>query len=83
MGMTAKVWTLFDCPRCHKAIAALDRRRRKVTCHSLENLVSGEEPDLDAMTQLSICGGIAPLVFLDGRFLSPEEINALISEEEA
>ena len=81
MGMTAIVWTLRDCPTCEAVIFALKQRHRKVTRLSLEKLASGEEPDIDAMAHLAMTGGVAPIVFIDGRFLESDEINALISKE--
>jgi hypothetical protein len=82
MGMTAVLWTLPDCDRCTRAIGALERQHRKVTRLSLQKLISGEEPDIDAMAHLSMTGSPAPLVFLDGRFLEPGEVDALIRREE-
>lgn len=78
MGMTAIVWTLPECPKCESVISELRQRHRKITRLSLEKLASGEEPDIDAMAHLAMTGGAAPIVFIDGRFLEPEEINQLI-----
>lgn len=79
MSMTATVWTLPDCPLCEKAIWVLEKRHRHVTRLSLEKLSKGEEPNVDAMAHLALTGGAAPLVFIDGRFLEPEEVDALIA----
>ena len=81
MGMTAIVWTLPECPKCEAVITELKRRHRKITRLSLEELSSGEEPDIDAMAHLAMTAGAAPIVFLDGRFLEPEEISALIGKK--
>ena len=66
-----------DCPKCEAVLAELKCRHRKVTRLSLEKLSKGEEPDVDAMAHLALTGGAAPLVFIDGRFLEPEEVEAL------
>lgn len=79
--MRATVWTLSECSKCEAVISELKRRHRKVTRLSLEKLSSGEEPDIDAMAHLAMTGGAAPIVFIDGRFLESDEINALISKE--
>ena len=78
MGMTAIVWALPECPKCESVIFELRQRHRNITRLSLEKLASGEEPDIDAMAHLAMTGGAAPIVFIDGRFLEPEEINQLI-----
>jgi hypothetical protein len=82
MNMTATVWTLPDCPKCEAVLDELKRRHRKITRLSLEKLARGDEPDVDAMAHLAMSGGAAPLVFVDGRFLEPEEIDALIAPKE-
>jgi hypothetical protein len=78
MSMTATVWTLPDCPKCDAVVAELKRRHRKVTRLSLEKLSKGEEPDVDAMAHLVLTGGAAPIVFVDGRFMEPEDVEALV-----
>ena len=76
--MTAVVWTLPDCPRCERVKQALRTGGVPVEVRDLRLLRSGEEPDVEAMTQLVMTGEEAPLVCIGGRFLDPEEIAGLM-----
>lgn len=82
-SMEAHIWTLPACTRCSKVVKALRGMGRKIIRHSVDKLRSGEEPDPVAMAALVIGGGIAPIVRIEGMFLDPDEVDALVEGEGA
>ena len=78
--MNVKIWTLENCPNCHRVIAALQADHQAVTELSLERLVRGMEPDADALAAYAMNDNLAPLVYLVDRFLNAAEVRALIKK---
>jgi len=78
--VATEVWTLPDCPRCEKVKAALRARGEEFTERDIGKLWAGEDRDVEAMVQLALQGGAAPLVRREGVFLKPGEVEALLAE---
>ena len=77
--MRIEVWMLPDCPRCHDAMAVLRAAGHEPAAQPIQALRSGETCDVDAMAQLVMTDGLAPMVRVNERFLESEEVDSLIS----
>jgi glutaredoxin len=76
--MHIEIWTLADCPRCEAAKNALRSAGLGYEERSLEALRKGEILDVDAMTEVVMRDGLAPMIRIDGRFLSDAEFEAML-----
>ena len=77
--MQVELWTLPGCPRCEEAKSALKTAGIEYVERDIEALQTGGIPDVDAMTNLVMCDGRAPMVRADGRFIDEREFEALLS----
>jgi glutaredoxin len=73
-----EVWTLPDCPECERVKADLRRAGIPFAERSLPRLRRGEILDVDAMTEVVMRDGKAPMVRVDGRFLNDDELTAFL-----
>lgn len=74
------VWTMEDCPRCEDFIDIIaDTDQYEI--RKLENLTNGKEPDVDALVHLMMIESVAPMVKIDEKFLSVEEVNAILERK--
>ena len=73
-----EVWTLPDCPDCEEVKAELRAVGIPFAERSLIKLRKGEILDVDAMTEVVMRDGKAPMVRVDGRFLSDDELTAFL-----
>lgn len=66
------IWTREGCEICHHVKMLLEEQR---TCYiderNADDLVSGGEPNLDAMAQLASQNMMLPVVQIDGEFVNP------------
>ena len=73
-----EVWTLPDCPDCERVKTELRAEGIPFAERSLLKLRKGEILDVDAMTEVVMRDGKAPMVRVDGRFLSDNELTAFL-----
>lgn len=73
-----EVWTLPDCPDCERVKVELRAAGIPFAERSLLKLRKGEILDVDAMTEVVMRDGKAPMVRVDGRFLSDNELTAFL-----
>lgn len=64
------IWTQEDCPLCARVKSILGEYEERPA----SDLVSGMEPDLDAMTALAMQNMELPLVKMDGAFVNVHEL---------
>lgn len=74
-----EIWTLADCPRCEEAKAALRKAGFNFIERSMEALRKGAILDIDAMAELAMRDGAAPLFRVDDRFISDTEFAAMMA----
>lgn len=77
-----ELWTLPDCPRCEKAGRRLREAGLPYALRSIEALRRGEIQDVDALAYLVLSDGQAPMIRVDGRFVTRAEFEDLLAEAE-
>jgi len=75
-----EVWTLPDCPTCEQVEADLTDAGIPFVKRSLIALRDCEITDDDAMAELILRDGAAPLIRVDGRFISVGQIQQYLQE---
>ncbi len=66
------LWTQDNCPVCERVKEVF--QGQDVEEHHAEDLIQGQEKDVDAMAQLAMQDMLVPVVMVDGEFIPPEEI---------
>ena len=82
MSLVIDVYTLESCGACKKLVEDLIAKGFEVLEHSVENevLMAMSEPFRSAVKgELEFRDGAVPLVYYNGKFLSEEEVGALLS----
>jgi glutaredoxin-related protein len=76
--MDIQIWTLENCPRCTAVKNALSKQEMDYTVLDMKALQKGDILDVDAMAQLVMTDGVAPMVRVGERFLDDDEIESLL-----
>lgn len=70
----ARVWSEADCPLCDKALQHLTAQGYEIEKKSASALITGKEPDMDALVQLTLQTMSLPIIELDGNFIHPGDL---------
>lgn len=70
----AVIWSDSDCPLCDRAFAHLLEEGYSVEKKDVNKLMSGEDPNTDAMVQLTLQSMSLPIIELNGNFIRPGDL---------
>lgn len=72
-----KIWGNTECMECQRVKEYF--ADQGYDYYDVSTLVSGENPDLEAMTQLTFQDMRLPLVMVDGEWIDPAEIKTKVA----
>jgi len=73
-----EIWSIDNCPKCEIVKHYLKSMKLTFTEKSLEGLKSGKTKDEEALVELAINDGAAPLIRYEGNFVTESELKMLL-----
>ena len=73
-----EIWTTSGCQRSEEAKTALQKAGFSFVERSLKALRCGDILDVDALVEFAMRDGNAPLIRVDGKFISDVEFEAML-----
>lgn len=75
-----EIWSLPDCPRCDELKAYLKDAGVPFTEKSIASLRAGEIRDDEALVELALNDGTAPLIRVHGQFVTLLALPSILQE---